>query len=350
MTMVRKYQRKVGSRKYKDEPKENIEKALQEVAKGKSIRKASKMYNVAYGTLWNKHNKKHLGNPGHPTALSKSEELKIKHTIDSLTSWREPMSKTDIKLLVKVYLDKKGMLIESFKENYPGDDWMALFIKRHGLTQRFAQNVKPSRTKVNADVINNFFDNWEIEAKNVPKENICNFDETNVTNQPGTKKVICRKGIKQVERKVEHSKASVSLMYSGFADGTMLPPMVIYKSNNIYENWCVGGPPGTVYDCTTSEWFDIRTFEAWFFKLYLPEATKKQGKKIFVGDNLSSHFSYEVVKACEENNIAFVPLLPNATHLIQPLDVCFFAPAKRHWRKILSQWRKESRSKGPIPK
>ena len=65
-------------------------------------------------------------------------------------------------------------------------------------------------------------------------------------------------------------------MYSGFADGCLLPVMVIYKASHIYENWCVGGPDGTIYDCTASGWFDIRTFEPWFFKIYLPEATKKQ--------------------------------------------------------------------------
>ena len=94
----------------------------------------------------------------------------------------------------------------------------------------------------------------------------------------------------------------------------------------------------------------VRTFEVWFFKLYLPEASKKQGKKLLIGDNLSSHFSYDVIKVCEENNIAFVPLPPNATHLMQPLDVSFFAPAKRHWQKVLSGWRKESRRSGAIPK
>ena len=86
------------------------------------------------------------------------------------------------------------------------------------------------------------------------------------------------------------------------------------------------------------------------FKIYLPEATKKQGKKLLIGDSLGSHFSYHVVKACEENDIAFVSLPPNATHLMQPLDVCFFRPAKRYWQNILSTWRKDSRRNGAIPK
>ena len=58
------------------------------------------------------------------------------------------------------------------------------------------------------------------------------------------------------------------------------------------------------------------------FQNILPEATKKQ-EKLLIGDNLSSHFLYHVVKAYEENDTAFVPLPPNATHLMQSLDVCF---------------------------
>ena len=62
----------------------------------------------------------------------------------------------------------------------------------------------------------------------------CNFDETNVSDQPGAKKVICHKNSKCVERRIDHSKANISLMYSGFAGGSLLPPMVIYKTSHIY--------------------------------------------------------------------------------------------------------------------
>lgn len=55
--------------------------------------------------------------------------------------------------------------------------------------------------------------------------------------------------------------------------------------------------------------------------------------------NLSSHFTNEVLQLCEQNDIAFVCLPKNSTHLTQPLDVGFFRPFKLAWRTILSNWK-----------
>ena len=48
-------------------------------------------------------------------------------------------------------------------------------------------------------------------------------------------------------------------MFCGNASGQYLPPMVIYKSKNVYNDWSTGGPDGAVYECTKSGWFDART-------------------------------------------------------------------------------------------
>ena len=102
-------------------------------------------------------------------------------------------------------------------------------------------------------------------------ENIFNYDETNVTDDPGRKIVVVRHGRNQIERKTQHSKTSTS-MFCGNAVGQFLPPMVVYKSENLYENWVRGDPKNAVYEVTPSAWFDWfnnRTFEIWFFKLFV---------------------------------------------------------------------------------
>jgi len=63
--------------------------------------------------------------------------------------------------------------------------------------------------------------------------------------------------------------------------------------------------------------------------------------QVIIGDNLGCHFSERVIVGCRENNISFVSLIPNSTHLSQPLDVSVFRPLKIVWAKILGKWRRE---------
>ena len=72
---------------------------------------------------------------------------------------------------------------------------------------------------------------------------------------------------------------------------------------------------------------------------------KLDGKKVLIGDNLSSHMNPDVVKAYEENNIAFICLPPNSTHLTQPLDITFFRAMKLKWRTLLTNWKRNETTK-----
>ncbi|XP_050313661.1 uncharacterized protein LOC126748449 [Anthonomus grandis grandis] len=142
-------------------------------------------------------------------------------------------------------------------------------------------------------------------------------------------------------------------MVCGSASGVLLPPMVVYKANNIYENWCKGGLPGTVYKNSLSDWFDANLFEIWFKEIFLPHVlrTREPGKRvILVGDNLASHFAPSVVQAAQEHDIYMSPFPPNSTHLMQLLDVAVFGPMEKRWRDIFESWRRESRYPGSIPK
>ena len=74
------------------------------------------------------------------------------------------------------------------------------------------------------------------------------------------------------------------------------------------------------------------------------------GRKVLIGDNLGSHFSAKAIEACKTNHVLFICLLPNSTHLCQPLDVAVFRALKVEWKDILDTWRRESKSKANLPK
>ncbi|KAK9883062.1 hypothetical protein WA026_001267 [Henosepilachna vigintioctopunctata] len=160
-----------------------------------------------------------------------------------------------------------------------------------------------------------------------------------------------RRGTKYPERIINSSKASTSVMFAAAADGTILPPYVVYKSMHLYQSWTEGGPKNARYNRTKSGWFDAFCFEDWVLTVALPYLKHNTGRKILIGDNLSSHLSVESVKLCKDNDISFIFLPANSTHLTQPLDVAFFRPLKSTWRQILEEWKKgPGRAEATVPK
>ncbi|KAJ8913752.1 hypothetical protein NQ315_002432 [Exocentrus adspersus] len=106
--------------------------------------------------------------------------------------------------------------------------------------------IKRSRASVEREDILIFFANInEVDAQDF---NIYNYDETNVTDDPGAKKMIVPRNTK------------ISIMVCGNATGDLLPPMVVYTSGNLYEYWTEGGPSGTKYASSPSGWFDMNLF------------------------------------------------------------------------------------------
>ena len=87
-----------------------------------------------------------------------------------------------IRRLVKAYLDTKCDIALCFKENMSGNNWLHGFVKRCNLTKPMANNVKAARAEVKHEVMNNDFDNLEEWIKDIPPENIFNYDETKITD------------------------------------------------------------------------------------------------------------------------------------------------------------------------
>lgn len=352
--MVRNYKRKLGARNYKNYSDEDLAKAVAEVRAGILTQAgAAKKYKINRTTILNKIHHRHEGKPGHPSALKPQSEKIIADTLCVLADWGFPFTKADIRTIVQMVINKEGKVIKQWKDNLPGYDFVNEFAARNNLTQRLATNIKASRASVGPNEIKDFFENLRPALEETRPALIYNYDETNITDDPGAIKVLVRRGHKRVERVQEHSKSSISIMFCGTAEGQLIPPMVVYKSKHLYDNWTLGGPPGTIYRNSSSGWFDMNLFELWFFKILLPHIQEnRQGneKAVVIGDNLASHFSPEVIKTALENNIYFTTLTPNSTHMMQPLDVGFYGPLKKQWRKVLDNWRKESRTRGAIPK
>ena len=162
----------------------------------------------------------------------------------------------------------------------PGRNWVKGFLNRHTrLAVRRANLIKRARAELSRETVEDFFNNYTQVAYDIPPENIFNYDETNLRDEPKAVKALFRRGIKYAEKVGDSSKSAISIMFCGTAAGTLLPPYVVYKSKYCYHGWCKGGPQGTKYSATHSGWFDCCMFRNWFFDILLPHARRLLGRK-----------------------------------------------------------------------
>lgn len=318
-----------------------INKVIQEIKDKKiSVRAAAKKYAIPKSTLSDHLTGKYKGPHGKQPVFSELEERIFSDHAGKVAEWGFPFTRLDLRLVVKIYLDKQGRNVPIFKNNLPGEEWVNGFFNRNpDLRLRMSRNITHRRAKVGHDEVSQYFENLKESLENIPPTNILNYDETNLSDDPGSSKCIFKRGTKYPERILNSSKSCISMMFAGTASGHLLPPYVCYKAERLYDAWVAGGPPGARYNRSKSGWIDEETFADWFKTVALPWAKSLEGKKVVIGDNLSTHFSADVLKMCEQHDIRFVCLPPNATHLLQPLDVAFFRPLKGAWRQILCDWK-----------
>lgn len=349
-TMPRKHIHKLGTPYRRNYQLQNLENALEAIVDGGlSFRQAEEQFGVPRATLYRRYRGQNGDRLGKPPVLNTNEENSIVEAITVASKFGYPFTIRLLKEFVQQYLNRKGVNIPCFANNLPGDNWTTFFLQRHQeLSNRMSQNIKRARAEVNEAVITDYFQELAISIAEVPDENIINYDETNLTDDPGNEKVLVQRGCKHASRIMDTSKSSTSIMFAATGNGTLLPPYVVFAGKHLYPEWVENAPSGTRFNRSDSGWFDADTFEDWFNTIALPYFRRKEGRRVLIGDNLRSHMSYDIARQCEENDISFIFFPANATHVCQPLDVAVFRPMKEAWRKILRDWKMKYR--GPIPK
>ena len=98
----------------------------------------------------------------------------------------------DLRMTVKRILDQEGRVLSRFKENVPGEDSAYGFMKKHKdkIKNRLCQNITKKRAAVDSEVINNYFQQLDKSLAGVFQENIINYDETNLYDDPGRRRLI----------------------------------------------------------------------------------------------------------------------------------------------------------------
>ena len=100
----------------------DLEDAVRNVKNGQSLGKAALSWHIPKSTLYRKVRGLQPKKPGGQLHLSVDCENALLEIINDLTDWKYPLCGYDIRVMVKHYLDKRGVESSKFKNNFPGRD------------------------------------------------------------------------------------------------------------------------------------------------------------------------------------------------------------------------------------
>lgn len=138
------YKRNPRGKRYRKYDENIINEAVAAYAAGKlSLKAIAEKYDIDKSVLY-KHSVKTMKKQGGQTVLTnETAECMI------CAEWGCPLDALDLRYIVKYYLDRVGRTVLKFKNNLPGPDFVASFLKRHKnqISQRYSQNIKKKGQK-----------------------------------------------------------------------------------------------------------------------------------------------------------------------------------------------------------
>ena len=243
-----------------------------------------------------------------------------------------------------------------FQQDRPGKDWWLGFLRRWpSLTERKPQHLPANRaTALTEAAVSSWIDKVtalvtgaglaDLSEEELGKR-MWNCDETAFATDTASKKVLSRRGERNIHETGGGSgREYVTVLGCGAADGTRLPPYVVYKGKNLWSSWTMGGPAGTLYTASESGWMERPNFLDWFKKLFLSAVSGllESGPVLLFIDGHLSHISLQLIRLARERGVMLLCLPSHTTHALQPLDVGVYGPLKGCWGKILKRYKLET--------
>jgi hypothetical protein len=311
-----------------------------------SLRSIAKRYGVSHSTLsrrWNHQTGPRAAGYAAQQLLSPQQEEGLVEYIGGLTARGLPPTRAMIRNFAS-----------NISKKHVGEGWVSRFIHRNHnyLISKWSAGMDVVRYQADSrrkyelyfDLLHHKIVQYEVEP-----HNIYNMDEKGfmigVTGR--SKRVFSR--LQWEQKKVraalqDGSREWVTVMATIGADGSVLPPALIYSSGNctLQASWVPqikAGKHDVFVSSSPTGWTNNDIGLAWLEQVFNRETKQKarlgRDWRLLILDGHGSHLSIDFIEYCEAHKILLAVFPPHSTHTLQPLDVvCFKSLSTNYSAKL----------------
>jgi DDE superfamily endonuclease len=134
----------------------------------------------------------------------------------------------------------------------------------------------------------------------------------------------------------------ISLLACICADGTALPPALIYQgvSNDLQSTWIddLNEQEKAYFTSSVNGWTCNELGLAWLRRFHEDTRHKGNRRRLLILDGYLSHINMAFIALADSLGILILVLPPYITHRLQPLDVGLFSPLAKAYTKRLNAY------------
>lgn len=192
------------------------------------------------------------------------------------------------------------------------------------------------------DLIAGHFERFrrKVQEHGIHPHDMWNFDETGYRiGMARSDWVIAVDPTRAVYSKCPNNRELLSAIECINGAGGEIPPFLIVTGTNILAPWFINDLDPNVAVTTSESGFNNDWISLQWIKHF--ERFSRRGQqgawRILIMDGYGSHDTCEFLEYCEEHNIIPFTFPSHTTHLLQPLDVCVFQPAKHYHSEAVNE-------------
>ena len=301
--------------------KDDVQRALADMANRKSVRKASLDQGVPRVTLQERINGRVSRQEANEPYQRLSPVQEQRLTDQVLV--QEALGQSPTHSQIRAFA---GRILATRNDTVPlGKRWMAGFIRRNPIL-RTKKQLLINSVRVNgatSDIIKPWFQKLEVPAiKGIKPENHWNMDEAGIIEGQGENGLV----VGSVDQHLIQKKQPGSKVWTLFIEcisalGKALRPLVTFKGKSVQQQWFPTGLTsyeGQEFTVTENGWTSDATALEWLQKVFLPQSAPRDPleARLLILDSHGSHETLEFIWEYYTNNVHLLFLPPHTSHVL----------------------------------